>query len=160
MQIGPFYAAQGHTTMKTVFVLLIVMLAARWLPAQGTTAVSWTPLLLYTNGAGQISNFHNGQMVQAGQRYFMGASPNRDSVFANWQQVKMDIEVKTVVYPSGLIVITTNTVVSPTGQAFNRSWMSFTMEPTKVTLRNDNPGSSVITEYKGWQANFAKGYGR
>ena len=140
--------------MKKTVVLLIVMLAARWLPAQGTTGVTWAPLLLYTNGNGHISPYECGQMLQVGPRYFIRATPTRGCQFVAWQQVKTSVEVKTVIYPSGPVIITTNTTVTPTGKPLNKAWMSFTMEPVTVKLRNDNPGSSVITEQKGWQANF------
>src|SRR5262249_9994358 len=101
--------------MKKMIVLLMVMLAAGWLRAHGRTAGSWAPLLLYTNGTGSIPNYQNGQMLQVGQRYFMGARTYHGFVFTGWQQMKKDIEVKTIIYPSGPIIITTNTVISPTG---------------------------------------------
>jgi hypothetical protein len=144
---------QEFIAMKKALVLLIVMLMARWLPAQGTNAASWSPLLLYTNGDGHISPYHCGQMLQCGQRYFMAAVPNRGGQFISWEQVKVAVDVKTVIYPSGPMVITTNRTVTP-GKKFGKAWMSFGMEPETVVLRDDHPGSSVITEDKGWQANF------
>lgn len=146
--------------MKKMLVLLIVMLAAHWMPAQETTANSWAPLLLYTNGSGSISNLRNGQMLKAGQRFYMLAGPQRGSVFAGWQQVKKAIEVKTVNYPSGVTVITTNTVISTTSKRNYGPWMAFVMEPVTVRKLDDNPGTSVVTEYHGWQANFAPAYKR
>jgi hypothetical protein len=146
--------------MKRILVILALLLAARWLPAQGTNAASWAPLLLCTNGCGCIFPFQCGQMLQVGQRYYMGATSMRGYQFASWQQVKKAVEVKTVIYPSGVIVITTNTTVSLTGKYISRAWISFVVEPARVLLRDDHPGTSVITESQGWQANFAPGYSR
>ncbi len=150
--------------MKKTLVLLMVMLAAHWLPAQGTTGVAWAPLLLYTNGTGsisnldrgQISNLYNGQMLQVGRRYFMAAVPERGSQFTMWRQVKKSVEVKTIIYPSSVVIITTNTTVLPTGIPLKTARVSFVMEPATVQVRNDNPGTSVITTCKGWQANFVR----
>jgi len=133
----------------------MVMLAACGLAAQKAIAGSWSPLILFTNGSGCISNYRNGQMLQAGQSFYMLAAPRQGSVFAGWQQVKKAIEVKTVHYPSGVTVITTNTVISVAGKPNCKPWMEFIMQPVTVRNVEDNPGNSIITEYHGWQANFA-----
>jgi hypothetical protein len=140
--------------MKKALVLLIVMLAARWVPAQGTIGVAWAPLLLYTNGTGSISNLCCGQMLQVGQRYIMTAVPDRSSQFNMWRRVKKSVEVKTIIYPSSVIIITTNTVVLPASMPLKTARMSFVMEPVTVQVRNDNPGTSVITTCYGWRAEF------
>ena len=140
--------------MKKALVLLMIMLAARWLPAQGTTGVAWAPLLLYTNGTGCISNLYSGQMLQVGKSYFMAAVPDRGSQFSMWRQVKKSVEVKTIIYPSSVIIITTNTTVLPTGSALKTARVRFIVEPVTVQTRNDNPGTSVITTYNGWRAEF------
>jgi hypothetical protein len=140
--------------MKKMVVLLMVMLATRWLPAQGTTGVTWAPLLLYTNGTGSISNLSNGQMLQVGKSYFMTAVPDRGSQFSMWRQIKKSVEVKTVIYPSSVIIITTNTTVSLAGRLLRTARVRFVMEPVMMQVRNDNPGTSVITTYCGWRAEF------
>lgn len=142
--------------MKKVLVILVVVLAARWLAAQGTTADSCAPLMLYTNGAGSFSPYHCGQMLQTGQVYTVSAIPNHGYRFHDWQKVKVAVAVKTIIYPSSAIVITTNTVITPTVVRNKEATMKINISAPTVEVREDNPGTTVTTKSSGWQANFAR----
>ena len=144
-------------TMKKVFVLLVVMLAARWLAAQGTTVDSCAPLLLYTNGAGAFLPYQCGQMLQTGQVYTVSAIPNRGFRFRFWRQVKVTVAVKTVIYPSSAIVSSTNTVIIPTLLHSREATMKFNMGAPTVQVAQDNPGTTTTTRTLGWEATFSRG---
>jgi hypothetical protein len=144
--------------MKKAFVILVVMLSARWLAAQATTADSCAPLLLYTNGAGSFSPYQCGQMLQTGQVYSVSAIPNRGFHFHFWQQVKVTVAVKTVIYPSSAIVSSTNTVITPTPARSKEATMKFHVEAPTVQVNEDNPGTTVTTRSLGWEANFTREY--
>lgn len=143
--------------MKKALVILVVMLAARWLPAQGTTAASCAPLLVYTNGAGGISPYQCGQMLQTGQVYSISAIPNQGARFHYWRQVNVTVEVKTIIYPSDAIVSSTNTVISPTAIRNREATMKINMQAPSVQVREDNPGTTTTTRSLGWEANFTRG---
>jgi Divergent InlB B-repeat domain len=142
--------------MKKALVILAVVLAARWLAAQGTTADSCAPMLLYTNGAGTFSPYYCGQMVQTGQVYTVSAIPNHGYRFRFWRQVKVAIEIKTVIYPSDAIVSTTNTMTTPTPIRSREATMKFNMGAPTVQVRDDNPGTTTTTKSSGWEANFVR----
>jgi hypothetical protein len=143
--------------MKKALVILVVMLAARWLAAQGTIADSCAPVFLYTNGAGSFSPYRCGQMVQTGQVYSISAIPNHGFRFHFWRQVKVTVAVKTVIYPSGAIVSGTNTVVTPTLTRSKEATMKFHVEAPTVQVTEDNPGTTTTTRSLGWEANFTRG---
>lgn len=157
MQIGPFYAVQQGANMKKALVILALMLAARWLPAQGTNADSCAPLMLYTYGAGSFSPYQCGQMLQTGQPYTLSAIPNHGARFRLWRQVKVTVEVKTIIYPSDAVVSSTNTVIVPTVVRSREATMNFNMEAPTVQVLDDNPGTTTITRSLGWQAYFTPG---
>jgi hypothetical protein len=139
---------RGFITIKTGFVLWLILLAAQWLPAQQT------PLFLYTNGSGTISPYQNGQMLEAGHSYVLTACAASGCEFNKWQMVTVSTEVKTVNYPSGLTVITTNTTVIETDRYFYNARLNFTAESSSVQTLDDHPGTSRVTRVSGWRANF------
>lgn len=145
--------------MKKALVILVVMLAARWLAAQETSADSCAPLLLYTNGAGSFSPYQCGQMVQTGQVYTVSAIPNHGYHFRVWRQVKVAVAVKTIIYPSSAIVVTTNTVITPTSVRNRKATMIINVEAPTVQVTEDDPGTTVTTKSSGWEANFTRNAG-
>jgi hypothetical protein len=144
-------------SMKKAFVILVVMLAARWLAAQGTTADTCAPVLLYTNGAGSFSPYQCGQMLQTGQVYTVSAIPNNGSRFDSWRQVQVTVKVKTIIYPSSAIVSTTNTVTTPTTLRYSKeATLKFHVEAPTVQVIENNPGTTTTTKTLGWEANFTR----
>ncbi len=138
------------------------MLAVQQLPAQmaddfhGSAVqrsdVSYAPLLLFTNGAGRIFPFDDGQMLEVGRRYFMVAIPDRGFAFSSWQPVNVFTFTEYVRDGSGGIIERTSTVVIPTPEYIKEPVLRFTMEPEQVLF--DIPNVRVVTQSTGWQANF------
>jgi hypothetical protein len=147
--------------MKIIFSLLLTsILAVQQLPAQPSddnhgsavraSDASYAPLLLYTNGAGRIIPFEDGQMLQVGRRYFMIAIPDRGCVFANWTPVSV-FTTTAIVTNNGVPTVLTNTITS-TGPAYTRCpALIFTMQPVEVIEENS---LLTISVSEGWQANF------
>jgi len=129
-----------------------MLLAAPWLQAGQSL---WTPLLLYTNGSGTISPYQNGQMLQVGHQYVLTACPDSGCQFRKWQMVNVSTEVKTVDYPSGLTVITTNTTVIETGRNYSDPRLNLVAELPTVQVFNAHPGTLKVTQVRGWRANFS-----
>jgi hypothetical protein len=142
---------RGYIIIKKSVVLLLILLAGQYLPAAQSL---WTPLLLYTNGSGTISPYQNGQMLEVGKRYILTACPNRDCAFRSWQMVNTFIDVKTVNYPSGLTVITTNMTIIGTTRYYYDARLNFMAESPSVQILDDHPGNSRVTWFIGWRANF------
>lgn len=156
--------------MKNIFILLALMSLTLQMPAQTTSdghnsgfqsdAVSRAPLLLFTNGQGQvfplrngqIFRLHNGQMLEVGGNYVLEAVPDRGFAFTNWNPVRVFTFTEVILDESGNANTITNMVVSPVPNYTRNPVLRFTMQPVEVLY--DVPGVGTITEGEGWQANF------
>jgi len=116
--------------------------------------VTDAPLRLFTNGAGRIFPFHDGQELQVGRTYVLRAVPDRGFVFSNWNQVNVftlttsEIDYNTSPPITNLV---TSVDLSPLTAATTHPWLSFKMEPVTVLF---NTNGNSLTLSIGWQANF------
>ena len=117
-----------------------------------TSAVSYAPLLLFTNGPGQIVPFQDGEMLVVGQTYHMTAIPKRGYAFAGWRRMNVFNIIEYVEDEFGTMSAVTNIVVSPTLALDPTRVLEFTMQAPDVLF--DDPGVRTIIESEGWQANF------
>jgi Divergent InlB B-repeat domain len=118
--------------------------------AQGT--VTEAPLPLFINGAGQVTPYQDGQMLQVGQSYEMTAIPDAGSLFSSWQPVNVFTFVQAQFDAAGNpLPPIISTVDSPVPSYSLDPVLDFTMQAPSVIA--NNPGLSV-TQSSGWQANF------
>ena len=140
--------------MKKFMLILLVTLATvcftRESRAQGTLA----PLYLFTSGAGSITPFQNGDLLQVGQSNNMTAIPDSGYAFSSWQLVNVFIITQTN-FDSGhnpILPLSTSVDPSPVPQFTYQPELGFIMQPLRmITSNGSNPN---ISEIVGWQANF------
>jgi Divergent InlB B-repeat domain len=136
---------------KLVFSALMAFAMAAFLPlghAQSTLA----PLLLYTNGPGEISPFSSGQLLQVGQTYDLEAAPDPGFLFSSWQSVVVFAITQSIPDGAGVTNTVVSVSVSPVPDYTFQADLQFTMQPVEVVLSNTG---LTITQGTGWQANFA-----
>lgn len=122
-------------------------------PAVQHADVSYAPLFVFTNGAGKVVPFSDGQMVEVGRRCTMVAIPEQGYVFTNWSPVNVFIITEYVsVVPFGPPYPVISFVVSPVPQFISDRVLRFTMQPVEVIY--DDAGVRTVTRCSGWQANF------
>jgi len=151
---GRYGALSIIERMKKFMLILLVTLAtvcfARESRAQGTLA----PLYLFTSGAGSITPFQNGDLLQVGQSNNMTAIPDSGYTFSSWQLVNVFIFSQTNYDGSGNPILPPLVSVVPSlvPQYTYQPVLGFTMQPlTMITPDGQNPN---IAEIVGWQANF------
>ena len=151
--------------MKTVHLFLVTFgLAVQQLPAQPSDDnrgfifnggdISFAPLLVFTNGSGQIFPYVDGQLLQVGRRYSMLAVPDRGYVFADWEPVDVFTFTQTNYDESGqpIYPLIVSTALSPVPEYTRSPLLKFTMQqPVEMTGNGANPS---VTLSEGWQANF------
>jgi hypothetical protein len=144
--------------MKKILLLLAMVLAVQWLPAQVVENSWYAPLFVFTNGPGRIFQAYNGEILRVGDRYTMEAVPNRGYKFASWQpvnvfiitQTNFDGEGKPILPPVRSIVpsVVPTNIYSPD--------LDFIMDDiTWISPEGSNPS---IARTSGWQANFVPWY--
>jgi hypothetical protein len=153
-EAGSFGALSIIERMKKFVLLLLVTLAmvcfARQSHAQGTLA----PLYLFTSGAGSITPFQNGDLLQVGQSNNMTAIPDSGYTFSSWQLVNVFIIAQTNFDSGGNPILPPITSIdaSPVPQFTYQPELGFIMQPLMMIITNgSNPN---IAEIVGWQANF------
>lgn len=109
-------------------------------------------LPLYINGAGSVSPYTNGELLEVGATYTMKASAGPGFVFSGWHTVNVFTFTSFTIDLQG----NTNTVVTmvpPVGPTYtNQPSLSFVLQPVVGIF--DNPGVSTITRSSGWLASF------
>lgn len=136
--------------MLLLLVTLAMVCFARQGHAQGTLA----PLYLFTSGAGSITPFQNGDLLQVGQSNNMTASPDSGYTFSSWQLVNVFIITQTNFDGPGNPILPPITSIVPSlVPQFNyQPELGFIMQPLMMISPNgQNPN---IAETVGWQANF------
>ena len=140
--------------MKKFMLILLVTLATvcftRESRAQGTLA----PLYLFTSGAGSITPFQNGDLLQVGQSNNMTAIPDSGYAFSSWQLVNVFIITQTNFDSGGNPILPPITSVdpSPVPQFTYQPELGFNVQPLmEISGGGQNPN---IAEIVGWQANF------
>lgn len=140
---------------RLLFITIFTLISLSFADQTRAQAAVYEPLLLFTNGAGSITPLQGGQLLAVGQNYELTATPDPGFAFSSWQPV--------AVYALSTIIIDTlggspetNINVSmddsPEPNFTYQSELQFTMAPVMVIY--DSPGSSMLTETVGWQANF------
>jgi hypothetical protein len=117
---------------------------------QGT--VSYAPLHLFIDGAGEVSPLLDGEMLEVGRSYTMTAIPDTDFSFSSWQPVNVFTFTSFIVDVGGGVITNMSVIASPVPEYINTPSLSFNMQPEDLIY--DNPGVSTMTEGRGWQANF------
>ena len=136
------------------FVIITMLILATVCSASQSHAqgVLYAPLLLFTNGAGNVSPLQIGQSLEVGQSYEMEAIPDDGYVFSSWQPVN--------VFTSTLITFDGNgnpnppiisNVESLVPDYTEQSALEFIMQPVMAIIDQPN---NTITESSGWRANF------
>ena len=153
-----------HFMKFTLLLLLAGIMAGQSLPAQTSDdaqnfsgknkkEISYAPLSLTINGAGQIFPFEDGQMLQVGRNYLLVAVPDRGYVFSGWSRVNVfnfsEITVNAAGQPNSPIY---STILSPVPTNIRNPVLEFRMEPIDVLY--DFPGVRTLTHSVSWQADF------
>ncbi len=82
----------------------------------------------------------------------MEGIPDSGSVFSSWQPVNVFTLFEVVWDASGNQYTNTSSVAALIPEYVETSVLTFTVQPGQVLL--DNPGVTMLTESRGWQANF------
>ncbi len=82
----------------------------------------------------------------------MEGIPDSGSVFSSWQPVNVFTLFEVVWDASGDQYTNTSSVAALIPEYVETSVLTFTVQPGQVLL--DNPGVTMLTESRGWQANF------
>ena len=134
--------------MINTMVALTVASFADGSVGQGT---QYAPLEVFTNGPGQISPLHAGQLLEVWQTYSMVASPDAGAAFHNWEYVDVFIQTTRMTNGAGGVVTNVQKAVTSKNQFFTNSELIFTARPAFVTVHNDQ---LTTTSAYGWRANF------
>jgi hypothetical protein len=131
--------------------LLVTLAVSAFLFGGKTRAQGTAPLHLFINGAGSVSPFHDGQLLEVGLSYDMVAVPDSGSAFSSWQPVNVFGFITRVIDAGGTVQTNISVVSSPVAEYFTTPTLSFTLAPEE--LLSDTPAITV-TKAGGWQANF------
>ena len=139
--------------MKKFALLLLMMLMTLGFAGQTFSQDTLAPLYLFTTGAGSITPFQSGELLEAGLSYEMTAIPDPGFVFSSWQPVNTIVTTEMTYDSSGSPLPPIASLIPSPGTLYSfEPELEFTMQPESVIL--DVPSVITITQDSGWQANF------
>lgn len=123
-------------------------------PVSATRSPSFSsiPLLLSINGGGTVIH-DNVNMLPVDGKCTMWAAAYPGYIFVNWQPANVFIFTQITVDAAGKPISTTSTEWSPIPEYQYSPFLNFTEQINNVIF--DDPGVEMITEGRGWIANFA-----
>jgi hypothetical protein len=156
--VVPLSRCPFSEAMKKIFLLLLIVLAIQWLPAQPPGDSIEAPLFVFTNGRGQIYPNYDGEMLKVGRRYRMKAVPENGYRFASWEPVNVFIITQTNFTALGEPILppVVSIVPSDVPTYTYRPDLKFTMKDI-IWISPDGSNPNIIRAF-GWQANFVPWY--